>query len=156
MNRKFAGVVSTFMVGLSALAFLAARPVGAQGVVENRTDSAIAAAATGTAQPVAVEQQAGGEANLIIPDLSQVSFLGGIHGRSLLMGGLVVCALGLLFGLVFYGQLKRMAVHQSMREISELIYETCKTYLITQGKFILILEVFIGFVILLYFGFLLK
>jgi len=144
------------MVGLSALAFLAARPVGAQGVVENRTDSAIAAAATGTAQPVAVEQQAGGEANLIIPDLSQVSFLGGIHGRSLLMGGLVVCALGLLFGLVFYGQLKRMAVHQSMREISELIYETCKTYLITQGKFILILEVFIGFVILLYFGFLLK
>src|SRR5437868_8609481 len=156
MNRKFAGVVSTFLVGLSALAFLAARPVGAQGVVENRTDSAIAAAATGTAQPVAVEQQAGGEANLIIPDLSQVSFLGGIHGRSLLMGGLVVCALGLLFGLVFYGQLKRMAVHQSMREISELIYETCKTYLITQGKFILILEVFIGFVILLYFGFLLK
>src|SRR5256885_968479 len=156
MNRKFAGVVSTFMVGLSALAFLAARPVGAQGVVENRTDSAIAAAATGTAQPVAVEQQAGGEANLIIPDLSQVSFLGGIHGRSLLMGGLVVCALGLLFGLVFNGQPKRMAVHQSMREISELIYETCKTYLVTQGKFILILEVFIGFVILLYFGFLLK
>src|SRR5205814_1018546 len=129
---------------------------GAQGVVENRTDSAIAAAATGTAQPVAVEQQAGGEANLIIPDLSQVSFLGGIHGRSLLMGGLVICALGLLFGLVFYGQLKRMAVHKSMLEISELIYETCKTYLITQGKFILILEVFIGFVILLYFGFLLK
>ncbi|MFL5568185.1 MAG: sodium-translocating pyrophosphatase [Gemmatimonadaceae bacterium] len=103
-----------------------------------------------------VEHQPGGEANLVIPDLSQVSFLGGIHGRSLLMGGLVVCALGLLFGLVFYGQLKRMAVHESMREISELIYETCKTYLITQGKFILILEVFIGFVILLYFGFLLK
>ncbi|MFL5467315.1 MAG: sodium-translocating pyrophosphatase [Gemmatimonadaceae bacterium] len=128
----------------------------AQGVTENRTDSAIAAAATGAAQPVPVEHRAGGEANLVIPDLSQVSFLGGIHGRSLLMGGLVVCALGLLFGLVFYGQLKRMEVHQSMREISELIYETCKTYLITQGKFILILELFIGFVILLYFGFLLK
>ncbi|MFL5610081.1 MAG: sodium/proton-translocating pyrophosphatase, partial [Gemmatimonadaceae bacterium] len=128
----------------------------AQGVTENRTDSAIAAAATGVAQPVPVEHRAGGEANLVIPDLSQVSFLGGIHGRSLLMGGLVVCALGLLFGLVFYGQLKRMEVHQSMREISELIYETCKTYLITQGKFILILELFIGFVILLYFGFLLK
>src|SRR5947207_3202590 len=156
MNRKFAGVVSTLALILSALAFFATRAAIAQGVVENRTDSAIAAAATGTAQPVAVEQEAGGEANLIIPDLSQVSFLGGIHGRSLLMGGLVVCALGLLFGLVFYGQLKRMAVHQSMREISELIYETCKTYLITQGKFILILEVFIGFVILLYFGFLLK
>src|SRR6476646_2476116 len=100
-------------------------------------------------------RRAGGEANLIIPDLSSVSFLG-IPGRTLLMGGLVVCALGLLFGLVFYGQLKKMAVHKSMLEISELIYETCKTYLITQGKFILILELFIGLVILLYFGFLLK
>ena len=95
----------------------------------------------------------GGEANLIIPDLSSVDFLG-IPGPTLLMGGLVVCALGLLFGLVIYGQLKRMAVHPSMREVSELIYETCKTYLITQGKFILILEVFIGLVMLLYFGFL--
>ena len=95
----------------------------------------------------------GGEANLVVPNLDSVDFLG-IHGRSLLMMGLVVCALGLLFGLVFYGQLKRMAVHESMREVSELIYETCKTYLITQGKFILILEMFIGFVILLYFGWL--
>src|SRR4026208_1752951 len=98
--------------------------------------------------------RAGGEANLVIPDLSSVSFLG-MPGRTLLMAGLVVCALGLLFGLVIYGQLKRMAVHESMREVSELIYETCKTYLITQGKFILILELFIGFVILLYFGWLL-
>src|SRR2546423_1090370 len=155
MNRKFAGVVSILTLILSLSALVAASPARAQGVVENRTDSAIAAAVTGVAQPVQVERT-GGEANLIIPDLSQVSFLGGVHGRSLLMGGLVVCALGLLFGLVFYGQLKRMAVHQSMREISELIYETCKTYLITQGKFILILELFIGFVILLYFGFLLK
>ncbi len=114
------------------------------------------AAATGSAQTVQVAHKAGGEANLIIPDLSQVSFLGGIHGRTLLMAGLVICALGLLFGLVFYGQLKRMEVHESMREISELIYETCKTYLITQGKFILILEIFIGLVILLYFGLLLQ
>src|SRR6266508_5936386 len=98
--------------------------------------------------------RAGGEANLIIPDLSSVDFLG-IPGRTLLMGGLVVCGLGLLFGLIIFGQLKRMAVHESMREVSELIYETCKTYLITQGKFILILELFIGFVILLYFGWLL-
>ena len=65
-------------------------------------------------------------------------------GNTLLMCGLVVCALGLLFGLVIYTQLKNMAVHESMRAISELIYETCKTYLITQGKFILILEIFIG------------
>ena len=154
MNRKFAGVVGTLALTVS-MSFLATVAM-AQGVADNRTDSAIAAAATGTAQPVQVEHQAGGEANLIIPDLSQVSFLGGIHGRSLLMGGLVFCALGLLFGLAYYAQLKRMAVHKSMLEVSELIYETCKTYLITQGKFILLLEVFIGFVILLYFGFLLK
>ncbi|MBA3645029.1 MAG: sodium-translocating pyrophosphatase [Gemmatimonadaceae bacterium] len=104
--------------------------------------------------PVAVTtdtHQAGGEANLVIPDLSQVTFLNGIQGRTLLMSGLVVCALGLLFGMVIYGRLKRMVVHESMLEVSELIYETCKTYLITQGKFILILEVFIGLVILLYF-----
>jgi len=155
MNRKFAGIVGTLTLVLSLLAVVVTRGA-AQGVGENRTDSGIAASATGTAQAVPVAHQAAGEANLIIPDLSQVSFLGGIHGRSLLMGGLVICALGLLFGLVFYSQLKRMVVHESMREVSELIYETCKTYLITQGKFILILEIFIGFVILLYFGFLLK
>jgi len=93
----------------------------------------------------------GGEANLVVPDLSQAQFLG-VSGRALLMSGLVVCALGLVFGLIIYSQLKNMRVHESMREISELIYETCKTYLITQGKFILILEVFIGLVIALYFG----
>ena len=83
--------------------------------------------------------------NLILPDLAQVQFLGGIDGRTLLMGGLVVSLLGLLFGLVIYSRSSRtLPVHSSMLEISELIYETCKTYLITQGKFILILEVFIG------------
>ena len=96
-------------------------------------------------------QHVGGEANLIIPDLGSVQFFG-IPGRQLLIGGLVVCALGLLFGLAIYTQLKNMAVHESMRAISELIYETCKTYLITQGKFILVLEIFIGAVIALYFG----
>src|SRR6476646_5077070 len=154
MNRKFLHLIRTFTF---AMALLAPVSVWAQGVSENRTDSSIAAAATGTAQPVAVpEHQAGGEANLIIPDLSQVTFLGGIRGHSLLMGGLAICALGLLFGLVMYSQLKRLPVHESMREISELIYETCKTYLIRQGKFILILEIFIGFVIVLYFGLLVK
>ncbi len=93
----------------------------------------------------------GGEANIRIPDLSQSQFLG-VGGRTLLQGGLGVCVLGLLFGLVIYSQLKNLPVHQSMREISELIYETCKTYLITQGKFILLLEVFIGAIIVLYFG----
>ena len=151
MNRKFAHFGRTLALILSLVAICFGRTALAQGVSENRPDSAMAAAATGTAQAVPVEHKAGGEANLTIPDLSQVTFLGGIAGRSLLMAGLVVCALGLLFGLVIYGQLKRMAVHESMREISELIYETCKTYLITQGKFILVLEVFIGLVIVLYF-----
>ncbi|MEO7501726.1 MAG: sodium-translocating pyrophosphatase [Gemmatimonadaceae bacterium] len=109
---------------------------------------------TDSAQLQAPAHRPGGEANLVIPDLSSVNFMG-INGRSLLMAGLLVCAAGLLFGLIIYRQLKDMAVHESMREVSELIYETCKTYLITQGKFILILEVFIGFVILLYFGWLL-
>ena len=78
----------------------------------------------------------GGEASLVLPDLSTVDFRG-INGRTLLMGGLVVCALGLLFGLMTFTQLKNLPVHASMLEVSELIYETCKTYLITQGKFIL-------------------
>jgi K(+)-stimulated pyrophosphate-energized sodium pump len=96
----------------------------------------------------------GGEASLIVPDLGQAQFLG-LNGRSLLMSGLVVCGLGLVFGLVIYVQLRNLPVHQAMREISELIYETCKTYLVTQGKLLLILEAFIGVIIVLYFGFLL-
>src|SRR2546425_1504465 len=96
-----------------------------------------------------------GEASLRVPDLGQVTF-GGVNGRALLMWGLVVCALGLVFGMVIFVQLKNLPVHSSMREISELIYETCKTYLITQGKFLLILEAFIGVIIVLYFGVLLK
>ena len=94
---------------------------------------------------------AGGEASLIIPDLSRVTFLG-IDGHSLLMSGLVVCVLGLLFGMVIYRRLKNLPVHTSMREISELIYETCKTYLQNQGKFILVLWVFIGLIAAVYFG----
>jgi K(+)-stimulated pyrophosphate-energized sodium pump len=104
--------------------------------------------------PGAAHAAAGGEANLKIPDLGQ-SRVAGMSGHTLLTLGLGVCVLGLVFGLVIYGQLKNMPVHQSMRDISELIYETCKTYLITQGKFILLLEVFIGVIMILYFGFLL-
>jgi K(+)-stimulated pyrophosphate-energized sodium pump len=96
----------------------------------------------------------GGEANLKLPDLSTVTFMGGTNGRTLLMIGIGVSLLGMVFGLLIYTQLKKMAVHRSMLEISELIYETCKTYLITQGKFILILEAFIAVIIVLYFGFL--
>jgi K(+)-stimulated pyrophosphate-energized sodium pump len=93
-----------------------------------------------------------GEADLILPNLGSVTFFGGISGRALLMGGLVVCALGLLFGLLIYTQLRNMPVHRSMREVSELIYATCKTYLITQGKFLVVLWVFIGAIMLFYFG----
>ena len=98
--------------------------------------------------------EATGEANLKLPDLSTVNFLG-VDGHRLLVYGIGFCVLGLVFGLVMYMSLKNLPVHRSMLEISELIYETCKTYLITQGKFILILEAFIGVIILLYFGVLL-
>jgi K(+)-stimulated pyrophosphate-energized sodium pump len=100
----------------------------------------------------------GGEANLVLPDLSQVRFdsLGGLDGYTLLSLGLIVTLAGFAFGLVIFVQLQRLPVHRSMREISELIYETCKTYLITQGRFILLLELFIGAVIVLYFGVLLQ
>ena len=99
------------------------------------------------------QESGGGEANLVLPDLSTVSFLG-VDGHTLLTIGLLFCVGGLLFGLAIYVQLKNLPVHRSMREISELIYETCKTYLITQGKFILLLWVFIAVVISLYFGWL--
>jgi K(+)-stimulated pyrophosphate-energized sodium pump len=99
------------------------------------------------------EHGGGGEANLILPDLRAVQFFG-INGHALLVYGLFVCALGLLFGLVIYQQLKNMPVHRTMLEISELIYETCKTYLVTQGKFIMLLWVFIAAIISLYFGYL--
>ena len=93
----------------------------------------------------------GGEADLILPDLSQAKFFGGIDGRSLLMVGLLVSAAGLLFGLMMYKKLENLPVHESMLEISELIYETCKTYLLTQGRFLLVLEALIGSIIVFYF-----
>jgi len=97
-------------------------------------------------------QEHGGEATLQLPDLTRVNFVGGISGHNLLLFGIVIAVLGLAFGLAMYMNLQRLPVHRSMREISELIYETCKTYLTTQGKFILLLEAFIAVVIVLYFG----
>jgi K(+)-stimulated pyrophosphate-energized sodium pump len=96
-------------------------------------------------------QAPGGEAALVLPPLDLVD-VGGYNGRTLLMIGLGISALGMLFGLVILTQLKNLPVHRSMREISELIYETCKTYLIQQGKFLAILELFIAVIIVLYFG----
>jgi K(+)-stimulated pyrophosphate-energized sodium pump len=108
-------------------------------------------AAAPAPQAADVAEHAGGEASLKLPDLGQAEFMG-VNGRVLLTGGLAVCVLGLLFGLVVYRQLKALPVHASMREISELIYETCKTYLLQQGKFLAILELFIGIIIVIYFG----
>src|ERR1700721_1650647 len=116
----------------------------------------IVAACLGLLAPSIVSAQGehgGGEAHLVLPDLSSVSFFG-MNGHALLMIGLLFCAGGLLFGLVIYTQLKNLPVHRTMREISELIYETCKTYLVTQGKFIVLLWVFIAVIISLYFGWL--
>jgi K(+)-stimulated pyrophosphate-energized sodium pump len=104
------------------------------------------------AQPA--PESVGGEANLKLPDLSSVTFLG-IDGHRLLLFGILFCVFGLAFGLTIYTKLKNLPVHRAMREISELIYETCKTYLVTQGKFLLLLEAFIAVVIVLYFGLLL-
>jgi K(+)-stimulated pyrophosphate-energized sodium pump len=130
-SRQF-GRVATF--GLAALAI---------GLALAASPSAMAAGDGG--------EHAGGEASLVLPDLGQVEFLG-VSGRTLLMSGLLVSLIGLLFGLVNYVRVSRLPVHRSMSEISELIYETCKTYLLTQGKFLLILEAFIGVIIVLYFG----
>ena len=109
-----------------------------------------AAAAHAQSSPEA----AGGEANLKVPDLTQVNFLG-VNGHTLLLWGILFCIFGLLFGMMMYVRLRNLPVHRSMREMSELIYETCKTYLITQGKFLILLESFIAVIIILYFGILL-
>ena len=96
-------------------------------------------------------EEPGGEAALKLPDLSSVSFLG-IDGHKLLLFGILFCIFGLAFGLIIYSRLKNLPVHRSMLDVSELIYETCKTYLFTQGKFLMLLWLFIAVVIILYFG----
>jgi len=112
---------------------------------------AIASLLTAAAAFARSTEEVGGEASLKLPDLSQVQFLG-VDGHKLLLFGILFCVFGLIFGLVIYSRLKNLPVHRSMREISELIYETCKTYLITQGKFLIVLWLFIAVVIVLYFG----
>jgi K(+)-stimulated pyrophosphate-energized sodium pump len=118
--------------------------------------SAVAVLLTvGTATALAQPAGEGGEASLKLPDLSQVSFFhGAIDGHKLLLIGILFCLFGLGFGMAIYMRLKNLPVHRSMRDISELIYETCKTYLVTQGKFILLLWAFIAVIIAAYFGWL--
>jgi K(+)-stimulated pyrophosphate-energized sodium pump len=133
--------------GLARLVFRRSRSIAAVIV------SFLVCSAAAFAQP----EQASGEANLKLPDLTSVSFFNGaIDGHRLLTIGILFCIFGLGFGLVIYSRLKNLPVHRAMREMSELIYETCKTYLITQGKFLLLLWVFIAVIIFLYFGVLLK
>ncbi|HEX7086449.1 MAG TPA: sodium-translocating pyrophosphatase [Vicinamibacterales bacterium] len=108
--------------------------------------------AAAAAQPEAAHVPRG-EANLILPDLDDPNILfAGLTGQSLLSLGLIVAAAGLLFGLMTYLQLQRLPVHRSMREVSELIYETCKAYLLQQGRFLMLLWVFIGLIVAIYFG----
>jgi K(+)-stimulated pyrophosphate-energized sodium pump len=111
----------------------------------------IALRALALAQPLVEAQHPMSEKDLILPNFKEVTFLG-LDGWTLLSAGIVVCALGFVFGLVIFSQLKKMPVHKAMRDISELIYETCKTYLFTQGKFIAILWAFIAAIMVIYFG----
>jgi K(+)-stimulated pyrophosphate-energized sodium pump len=142
-------MADTLFCRLRSVALIALLLLGAAAPALASQPPDVAQAPT-TEQPGAA-RHGGGEANLVLPDLGSVSFQG-VNGRTLLMGGLAVAVLGLAFGLVIYRNLKNMPVHRSMLEISELIYETCKTYLITQGRFILILWVFIGIITAIYFG----
>ena len=87
------------------------------------------------------------EADLKIPDLSSSQ-------NTLLMWGFVVCFLGMVFGLYQYLRVKALKAHSSMLDVSKIIFETCKTYLIQQGKFLIILFIFIALCIAFYFGFL--
>jgi K(+)-stimulated pyrophosphate-energized sodium pump len=144
-------------IGLLAAAYLKSFSViakGAMAIVKRQAKTA--AFLVGLLAPAlaGAQEQAAGEAGLKLPDLHSVSFLGGISGYNLLALGLIFCVGGLLFGLAIFVKLKNLPVHRSMRDISELIYETCKTYLVTQGKFILLLWVFIAAIIAVYFGWL--
>ncbi|MBI5835835.1 MAG: sodium-translocating pyrophosphatase [Candidatus Eisenbacteria bacterium] len=143
------------LVSAPAALAQAPAPTGAS-VAESSSAAAPADPAAETAVPATAEAEpseaASGEASLKLPDLGQVSFLGGVSGRALLMVGLLVSGLGLLFGLMMLLGVKNLPVHPAMAEISQLIWETCKTYLFNQGRFLLILEIFIGAIIAVYFG----
>jgi len=114
----------------------------------------LTAFAPARALPAAEDGPSGGEASLVLPDLSQVTALGGVSGRALLSIGIVVCLLGLAFGATTFARLRRLPVHSSMREVAELIYSTCRTYLTQQGRFLLVLWGFIAVVIVVYYRFL--
>jgi len=137
---------------LSHLGLLGTRTLAVLAIVLGTLLTAQPALASG---PVGVDtpvfQKPGGEANLVIPDLNLVKFMG-IGGHDLLLSGFFISLLGLVFGAIIYTQLKNMPVHSSMLEVSELIYTTCKSYMIQQGKFLARLFLFIGSIAAIYFG----
>ena len=135
---------------LACLALVLAMSVAAQPLLAAaQPETATAAAATESAAHGQAHRP-GGEVNIRVPDLSMGEFLG-VNGHQILMSGLVVCVLGLLFGAWTYAAVKRLPVHPSMADVSDLIYETCKAYMIQQGKLLLVLELFIGTIIIAYF-----
>ncbi len=143
------------LVHRTLFAFLALAFTGAAASLlapraEAVQDAAAIVAVQDAAAPTQTEHRPGGEVNIHLPDLNQGDFFG-MTGHTILMFGLVVCVLGLLFGMMTYTAVKKLPVHQSMAEVSELIYETCKAYLAKQGRFLLILFGFIGIVIVFYF-----
>ncbi|HET9406783.1 MAG TPA: sodium-translocating pyrophosphatase [Candidatus Sulfotelmatobacter sp.] len=138
---------------LATLAFQGRRL--AAGSLSKLSSMAALVAISATAAFAQPSEKVGGEASLKLPDLSQVSFFNNsIDGHKLLLIGILFCLFGFGFGMTIYMRLKHLPVHRAMREISELIYETCKTYLITQGKFILLLWIFVACIIAAYFGWL--
>ncbi len=112
--------------------------------------SVVAPVAAAQEPAAAQEHRPGGEVNIQLPDLNQGNFLG-YTGHQILLSGLIVCVLGLLFGWWSYVKVRNLPVHRSMADISSLIYETCKAYLVQQGKLLLVLFAFIGSVIVIYF-----
>jgi K(+)-stimulated pyrophosphate-energized sodium pump len=135
---------------LALLIFVGVRPAVAQGADSIPAVEQQGAAQVPMAAHAAPQHELGGEVNLRLPSLEQGDFLG-LNGHQLLLWGLLVCVFGLLFGLTTYIQVKKLPVHKAMLEVSEMIYETCKTYLLQQGKLLLVLELFIGTIIVLYF-----
>jgi K(+)-stimulated pyrophosphate-energized sodium pump len=104
-----------------------------------------------------IEKKGGSEADIKLPPLHQQTFnVFGLHvkGVILMYIGLVVCVVGLVFGLIQYRQIRDMPVHKSMSSVSDTIWETCKTYLLQQGKFLIALWIVIGACAVYYFGFL--
>jgi len=147
------------LAGVCAWCLMIVLGLGARGAVARAEEPAAAAPIVELGKQAvakaASEHKAGGEVNIVLPDLTgstvKTTFIGGMSGHNLLLGGIAVSILGLGFGLWIYSGLKNMPVHKSMLDISELIYATCKAYLLRQGKFLLLLWLFVAAAMTAYF-----